>query len=212
MAELAPEWQNEKIELVLYADNEAALYDKKKAIIASVKTKIERGIYDKTKAPKLWQVWVDQAARRYCKEFQCDIIRTFPIKVRQAAAEEIAQREYKAIKDGEYGALNIKPRKVKLPKIELTRLRVNREGYLSSGEYRGVGGPLFSAYNPDSGETVELRAPDRKTALEVIRRMFSDRNHQSVRERFNDWQVDQFIGRAKEVAEALRELGRERRR
>jgi len=101
-------WNAERTELILYADNESSLYGQKKAIIANLKLKIEKGQYSKDLAPTLWKHWLDEAAKKYCKEFSVDIVRTFPVHVRQAAALELAEREYEAIMSGEYGAV-VKP-------------------------------------------------------------------------------------------------------
>jgi hypothetical protein len=98
-------YQAEKVELALYIDNESALYPQKQAIIANMKRKIERGEYDAQMAIKGWLHWVNAGAARYCKEFRCEIIRTFPISVRTTVAAEVAEREYEAIKSGEYGPL-----------------------------------------------------------------------------------------------------------
>jgi hypothetical protein len=99
----------EQVELVLYADNESELYPQKKAIIAAMKARIEKGQYDPELAVTGWLHWVDEAAKRYVKEFKVDMVRTFPIQCRRDAAKEIAEREYEAIKSGEYGALAMKP-------------------------------------------------------------------------------------------------------
>jgi hypothetical protein len=99
----------EQVELVLYADNESELYPQKKRIIALMKERIEKGQYDPNLAIVGWLHWVDEAAKRYVKEFKVDMVRTFPIQCRRDAAKEIAEREYEAIKSGEYGALAVKP-------------------------------------------------------------------------------------------------------
>ena len=76
---MAKEWQAEETELELYIDNEAELYPQKKAIIASMKKKVEHGEYDPFLAIKAWLYWVDAGAKRYCAEWKVPIIRTFPI-------------------------------------------------------------------------------------------------------------------------------------
>ena len=101
-------FHTEQVELVLYADNESALYPQKKRIIANMKERIEKGTYDPELAVVGWQHWVDEAAKRYVKEFKVDMVKTFPIQCRRAAAKEIAEREAEAIKSGEYGALEVK--------------------------------------------------------------------------------------------------------
>ena len=95
----------EKVELALYIDNDGGLYPQKKSIIENMKRKVERGQYDSILAVKGWLYWVNAGAAKYCKEFHCDIIRTFPIAVRTAVARDVASETYEAIKRGEYGPL-----------------------------------------------------------------------------------------------------------
>ncbi len=101
----AENYEAERVELALYIDNDGQLYPQKKAIIENMKRKIERGEYDPALAVKGWMHWVDAGAKKYCKEFGCEIIRTFPIAVRTAVAQDVADETYKAIKSGEYGEL-----------------------------------------------------------------------------------------------------------
>lgn len=195
---MTEEWNAEKEELILYADNESELYPQKKSIIANLKKKIEAGKYDKALAPKLWLYWLDKAATKYCKEFKCEVIRTFPMQVRKAAAEEVAKREHQAILNGEYGEVSVKTSskassKRKLPKLELVRLKLDRQGYVN-GRYYGTGAPLFEATNPDTNITVTLRAPDRPTALQVVKRMFTDPKDKSVTDRFVHSEIRAFVG------------------
>jgi hypothetical protein len=55
-------------ELDLYIENESQLYNQKKSILANLKRKKAKGIYDPAKAAKLWEYWVAEGARRYTKE------------------------------------------------------------------------------------------------------------------------------------------------
>jgi hypothetical protein len=48
---------------------------------------------------------VNAGAAKYCKEFRIELIRTFPMPVRLAVAKDVAEREFDAIKSGEYGKL-----------------------------------------------------------------------------------------------------------
>lgn len=110
----AENYEAERVELALYIDNDGQLYPQKKAIIENMKRKVERGEYDPKLAVKGWLHWVDAGAKKYCKEFGCEIIRTFPIAVRTAVAQDVADETYKAIKSGEYGELKkhaVKPAK-----------------------------------------------------------------------------------------------------
>jgi hypothetical protein len=95
----------EQVELALYIENEGDLYPQKKAIIEAMKRKVERGQYDPKLAVKGWLHWVNAGAAKYCKEFHCEVIRTFPIGVRTAVAQDVADETYGAIKRGEYGPL-----------------------------------------------------------------------------------------------------------
>jgi hypothetical protein len=95
----------EQVELALYIDSEGDLYPQKKAIIENMKRKVERGEYEPQLAVKGWLHWVNAGAAKYCKEFHCEVIRTFPIAVRTAVAQDIADETYEAIKRGEYGVL-----------------------------------------------------------------------------------------------------------
>ncbi len=101
----AENYEAERVELALYIDNDGQLYPQKKAIIENMKRKVERGEYDPKLAVKGWLHWVDAGAKKYCKEFGCEIIKTFPIAVRTAVAQDVADETYKAIKSGEYGEL-----------------------------------------------------------------------------------------------------------
>ncbi len=118
-------YQAEKVELALYIDNEADLYPQKLAIIKNMTRKIEAGAYDPKLAAKGWLHWVNAGAAKYCKEFRCEVIRTFPIAVRTAVAAEVAEREYEAIKSGEYGQLKKRSlaEEVKRAKAGLPALR-----------------------------------------------------------------------------------------
>jgi hypothetical protein len=54
-------------------------------------------------------------------------------------------------------------------RYDLARVRLNRQGYTSSGRYYGVGAPLFSCELLDADgkylKTVEFRAKDRAEAV-----------------------------------------------
>jgi hypothetical protein len=83
-------------ELDLYAENTSELYPQKKAILANLQKKAKKGIYDKTKAAKLWEYWTTAAARRYTKEHGAphDTIDRlgFNKPTREALAAELATR------------------------------------------------------------------------------------------------------------------------
>ena len=88
-------------ELDLYAENTEELYGQFKSIIANIQRRIAKGTYNPALAPKLWRYWYDEAARRYKREFGTSDW-SFPVAVRQAAAEARAVEEFEAITRGEY--------------------------------------------------------------------------------------------------------------
>lgn len=56
-------------ELVLYADNDAQLHrSSHQPIIANLKKKAAKGVYDHAKATKLWGYHADRAAQKYAKD------------------------------------------------------------------------------------------------------------------------------------------------
>ncbi len=91
-------------ELELYMDNDEPLYRRKLEFIRAVKRKINAGRYDASKAWKLWLYWVDEAARKYVREFGGSVRTMFPKELREHLAKEIAKYEYEAIMRGEYHA------------------------------------------------------------------------------------------------------------
>lgn len=89
-------------ELELYAYNTYDLDNQHGCMVDSLRRKVNKGTYDPNLAPKLWQHWVDEAAREYCKEFGGKVAVTFPVAERRALADRIADMEYQKILDGEY--------------------------------------------------------------------------------------------------------------
>ncbi len=86
-------------ELILFADNTYDLYALKQNYIKNVQRRIAAGTYDPAKAVKLWRYWTDAAAKMYRKELGGSPA-TFPPAVRQAAAAEVAEREYAELMEG----------------------------------------------------------------------------------------------------------------
>jgi transposase len=78
-------------ELDLFAENTGEIYKQKQAIIANLQKKRAKGKYDPAKAPKLWAYWVDEAARRYQKDFGSGSP-IFDRATKNALAEELAKR------------------------------------------------------------------------------------------------------------------------
>ena len=79
-------------ELGLYLENESALYPEKQAIIANLQKKKKKGKYDAKKAPKLWLYLVNDAAKKYEKEFGSGGANVFNKPTRESVAEELATR------------------------------------------------------------------------------------------------------------------------
>jgi hypothetical protein len=80
-----------KHNLDLFIESTSELYPQKEAIISSLQKKKARGKYDKTKAPKVWQYWVDRGAKQYSKEFSGSE-NLFNKDTRTALAEDLAKR------------------------------------------------------------------------------------------------------------------------
>ena len=93
-------------ELDSYIMNNEQLYRRRfMPIIANIKRKLKRGIYDHDKAQKLWMYLIDDGAKEYVKEFgstQDDVATMFPKETRLHLASVMAQRELDNIKQGEY--------------------------------------------------------------------------------------------------------------
>ena len=92
-------------ELKLFINNDEDLYRKKfMPIIANIKRKIKRGVYNHEMAPKLWMYLVDEAARKYVKEFGSpdqDVADMFPKELRQQIAKDMADEEQEKIEASE---------------------------------------------------------------------------------------------------------------
>jgi hypothetical protein len=88
-------------ELLLYAENTGELYNQRKSIIANLTKKIDKGTYDSAKAPKIWEYWLEAAAKRYQREFGSGSP-IFDAATRRHAAKQMAEQEEAAIKRGEY--------------------------------------------------------------------------------------------------------------
>lgn len=205
------DYQHEHTELILFIDNESELYKQKQAIIAAMKKKVEAGKYDAAKAIVGWRHWVDAGARKYVKDFHMtDLAAAFPVKVRDAVAKEVSEREYQMILQGEYGKLEVpkvhragpsvqKPearkavrKKVEKPSVRISQVKLNRQGYTSSGEYFGVGQPLWRAYNTRNQQELNFRAPTREVAKEVAFAVLLRPKDKLVTSRFTPRQVREF--------------------
>ncbi len=59
----------EQTELKIFIDNDGTLYRSKTVpIMKNLERKLEKGIYDKTKAEKLWMYLVEDGAKKYAKD------------------------------------------------------------------------------------------------------------------------------------------------
>jgi hypothetical protein len=87
--------------LILYADNTGELYNAKiKAILTAAKF-LGKGTYTDEGGTKLWLHWINEAAKRYKREFGSDAEPMSPAARRDAAAV-VAAREYRRLLSGEY--------------------------------------------------------------------------------------------------------------
>ena len=89
-------------ELKLFINNDEDLYRKQfMPIIANIKRKIKRGVYNHEMSPKLWMYLVDNAAKKYVKEFGSpdqDVKDMFPKELRMEIAKDLADEEFDKIK------------------------------------------------------------------------------------------------------------------
>jgi hypothetical protein len=89
-------------ELRLFADNESAMYSQKQSIRKNLRRKMLKGTYDEALAAKLWLYWVDEAAKRYTKEFGGKWSEQFNKATREHVARELAADEGAKLKSGEF--------------------------------------------------------------------------------------------------------------
>ena len=90
--------------LILYADNTSELYAAKKAAIERAKTFVVKGRYTAEGGTRLWLYWINEAAKRYKREFGSDAEPISPA-ARRDAAQVVAARVHRAILNGEYGSV-----------------------------------------------------------------------------------------------------------
>lgn len=92
-------------ELLLYANNDGELYDRLKLpIIRNLLKKMKKGTYNPSLAPKAWLPLLEQAAKRYSKDYSdgSDWSRIFSAATRRHAAQEMAVEEETRMRNGEY--------------------------------------------------------------------------------------------------------------
>ena len=95
---------SEALELLLFLDNDEPLYRRKREFLKNVYTKMKRGTYNPTLAIKLWMYYVEEAAKKYEKEYlsRGEWSKVFPPPVRREVAKELEERERQMIERGEY--------------------------------------------------------------------------------------------------------------
>jgi hypothetical protein len=86
----------------------------------------------------------------------------------------------------------MKTEKISIPKIELSQVRLNNQGYTSNGRYYGVGAPLYQAYNNRNHESIEFRAKDRAEAKRLVGLMFTEPKNDSLGRKFSPKQIREF--------------------
>jgi hypothetical protein len=96
----------DKKELELYIENNEQLYKQQLIpIIKNILTKMKRGVYDHSLAPKLWLYLVDAGAKKYIQEFGGPgdkIQNIFPVSMRRELAQDFADYYKEEIELGNY--------------------------------------------------------------------------------------------------------------
>lgn len=77
-------------------------------------------------------------------------------------------------------------------RFTVTRIRLDRQGYTSSGRYYGTGAPLFSVLDNETEKETEVRAPDAKAAREKV-----------MIEIFGPPPKNSYMGEAKAISNAI---------
>jgi hypothetical protein len=101
-----PDVSHEAWELILFAENSRELQNQLDSIRKNIARKINSGIYDPAKAPKLWEYWFNNAAKQYNKEFGSGRgYGIFTPTIRREAAAYYAPLEGAAIGGNEYESI-----------------------------------------------------------------------------------------------------------
>lgn len=90
-------------ELLIYIDNDPALYERKKYAAKNLIQKMAKKTYDHKRAPDIWMYIVEDGAKRYAKEFASsprDWSSIFSVSTRKVVAKELADRWYENAKAG----------------------------------------------------------------------------------------------------------------
>ena len=89
-------------ELQLFTDNDSQSYKMQQSIEQNLIKKMKKGTYDSTKAVKLWQYMVDDAAKKYEKKFGTPGTKTFSVQDRKKVAVAFAKDFEERYDDGEF--------------------------------------------------------------------------------------------------------------
>lgn len=95
-------------ELIFYADNDRQLYENRKLfVVSNLLRKKSAGKYDPELAVKLWAYYVEDAAKKYAREYATpnEWKTIFTPATRHEVARIIAERENAKIDDGKYDFL-----------------------------------------------------------------------------------------------------------
>lgn len=97
--------ESEQTELKLFIDNDGQLYrGQTTSIIKNLATKMAKGVYDRSKAEKLWMYLVESGAKKYSREFSDgkDWHKMFDMSDRRQIAKELNDDFLTAWKEGSY--------------------------------------------------------------------------------------------------------------
>ena len=97
--------ESEQTELKLFIDNDGDLYrGQTTSIIKNLAAKMAKGVYDRTKAEKLWMYLVESGAKKYSREFSDgkDWHKMFDMPDRRQVAKELNDDFLTAWKEGSY--------------------------------------------------------------------------------------------------------------
>ena len=96
-------------ELILFIENDGDLYRQQmQPIKKNLVTKVAKGVYDRTKAEKLWMYLVESGAKKYAKDFSHDGLpwnKLFSMEDRKQVARELNDDFLANQKHGEYDYL-----------------------------------------------------------------------------------------------------------
>ena len=94
--------QTEVAELTLFIENDGQLYHSQtQPIIKNLQRKYKKGVYDPTKAEKLWMYLVESGAKKYAKDEAGGGVwhKMFSMADRKAAARDLRERYEEQVKE-----------------------------------------------------------------------------------------------------------------